>query len=489
MTHGASSEYGAAGRRRVAWARGLACVAVCLGLVFGTVATARADSLDDQKTAAQQQLADTKASLVTHQSALQKASAALAQSNADLAAAKADLAVKKSAVTAAQAEDQRLAGELAQAEAALTAAQAALAAAQAEVAQGTAKLSAQQHEINVTVQTANQQNPALLSLSVLLTSASGANLNNSVQWATTMFDTSEATMSQLRALQEQLVAAQGRAVSAQAQAASAQQAVTAQKAASEAHLAETQQLQKQAQAAEKTVAAQVTANQSAQADAAAAVAQDQADQAEEEAALATIEQQIQERIAAQEAKEKAEREAAAKAAAEKAAAEEAARQAGQDGQSVDTSPATPEVPPSETNGRTSSGTLLGPPLAGALRITSPFGWRTDPITHYRAYHSGVDFGAACGTPVLASESGTVASRVWSSVFGNYIILDHGKINGAYWSTGYAHLSSFAVSAGQQVKRGDIIGYSGTTGRSTGCHLHYNVFKDGNNVNGAPLIGL
>jgi len=230
----------------------------------------------------------------------------------------------------------------------------------------------------------------------------------------------------------------------------------------------------------------------AQADAAAAVAQDQADQAEEEAALAAIEQQIRERIAAQEAKEKAEKEAAEKAAAEKAAAEEEARKkAGQSNDGSETPSTDPsDTPtPTPTATRTASGPFLLPPLAGPLRITSPFGWRIDPITHYSAYHSGVDFGAACGTPVRASESGVVASRVWSSVFGNYVILDHGKINGSYWSTGYAHLSSFAVSAGQQVNRGDIIGYSGTTGRSTGCHLHYNVFKDGNNVNGAPLIGL
>ncbi len=103
-------------------------------------------------------------------------------------------------------------------------------------------------------------------------------------------------------------------------------------------------------------------------------------------------------------------------------------------------------------------------------LTSSFGVRTDPFTHKRRMHHGQDFGVLSGTPVYATADGVVKARNGKTGYGNTVILDH-----SYGiKTIYAHLSSYAVKPGDLVKRGDLIAYSGNTGRSTGPHLHYEV---------------
>ncbi|MCL1841195.1 MAG: M23 family metallopeptidase, partial [Propionibacteriaceae bacterium] len=134
-----------------------------------------------------------------------------------------------------------------------------------------------------------------------------------------------------------------------------------------------------------------------------------------------------------------------------------------------------------------SGTFFQPPLTGALYVTSPFGYRIDPISGVSAFHSGVDLGASCGTPVHAAANGTVVSTGWYGTLGQYLLLDNGTIAGNSWYTGYGHLSAFAVSPGQYVTRGQVVAYVGSTGRSTGCHVHFNAIRNGTNINGWPLI--
>lgn len=107
-------------------------------------------------------------------------------------------------------------------------------------------------------------------------------------------------------------------------------------------------------------------------------------------------------------------------------------------------------------------------------VTSGFGWRIDPIFHRRALHTGIDIAASWGTPVEAAESGTVLYVGWMTGYGNVVVLDHG--NGV--STVYAHLSSYAVRAGESVQRGQVIARVGSTGWSTGPHLHFEVREDG-----------
>ena len=112
-------------------------------------------------------------------------------------------------------------------------------------------------------------------------------------------------------------------------------------------------------------------------------------------------------------------------------------------------------------------------------MASGFGYRTDPFTKARKMHEGMDFTAKTGTPIFATGDGVVA-RADNTVsgYGNHIVIRHGF----GYETLYGHLSKYKSSAGQRVKRGDIIGYVGSTGRSEGPHLHYEVRKNGKVVN-------
>ncbi len=113
------------------------------------------------------------------------------------------------------------------------------------------------------------------------------------------------------------------------------------------------------------------------------------------------------------------------------------------------------------------------PLSGPLELTSTFGYRSDPFLGRPALHSGLDMRAETGTPARATASGTVVTANWSGGYGNLVEIDHG--NGL--STRYGHLSAITVTEGQSVKAGDVIGRVGSTGRSTGPHLHYEVRID------------
>ncbi|WP_299260154.1 M23 family metallopeptidase [uncultured Aquimarina sp.] len=113
------------------------------------------------------------------------------------------------------------------------------------------------------------------------------------------------------------------------------------------------------------------------------------------------------------------------------------------------------------------------------RMASGYGWRSDPFTKARKFHYGMDFSAATGTPIYASGNGTVTrADANSSGYGKHVRIDHGF---NYVSL-YAHLSKYNVKKGQKIKRGDVIGYVGSTGRSVAPHLHYEIFKDGDRIN-------
>ena len=113
------------------------------------------------------------------------------------------------------------------------------------------------------------------------------------------------------------------------------------------------------------------------------------------------------------------------------------------------------------------------------RIASGYGWRTDPFTKVRKFHYGMDFTAPRGTPVYATGNGRIKrADNRSTGYGNHIRIDHGY---GYTSL-YAHLYKYNVRVGQRVKRGDIIGYVGSTGRSQAPHLHYEIFKDKKRIN-------
>ena len=114
-------------------------------------------------------------------------------------------------------------------------------------------------------------------------------------------------------------------------------------------------------------------------------------------------------------------------------------------------------------------------------ITSPYGMRFHPTLHIWELHDGTDFGVPCGTPVHAAADGRVMSEYYSTGYGNQLMLDHGVVDGVSLQTSYNHLTSFVASAGEHVEQGEVIAYSGTTGYSTGCHLHFMVYENGDTV--------
>ncbi len=122
------------------------------------------------------------------------------------------------------------------------------------------------------------------------------------------------------------------------------------------------------------------------------------------------------------------------------------------------------------------------PVEG-VRLTSGYGMRWHPVSGGRRAHKGVDLAAPTGTPIYASADGTIGKAEWFSSYGLYVQIEHG----ADIETRYGHMSRLNVYAGQQVRKGDLIGFVGSTGRSTGPHLHYEVRIAGVAVNPVPYM--
>jgi murein DD-endopeptidase MepM/ murein hydrolase activator NlpD len=125
-----------------------------------------------------------------------------------------------------------------------------------------------------------------------------------------------------------------------------------------------------------------------------------------------------------------------------------------------------------------------PLMARAGKISSDFGWRKDPFSRRLRHHDGVDFAAPTGTKVISTAKGTVVEAGWRQYYGNVVRIDHG--NGL--ETLYAHLSKTLVKEGEFVMRSDLIGLVGSTGRSTGAHLHYEVREKGAPIDAGKYLG-
>ncbi len=133
----------------------------------------------------------------------------------------------------------------------------------------------------------------------------------------------------------------------------------------------------------------------------------------------------------------------------------------------------------DQNGESATKFLMKTPINGA-RISSNFGKRKHPISGFTRLHKGTDFAAPTGTPIYAAGNGTVERASRNGGYGNYIKIKHSR----GYETAYAHLSKYAkgIKSGKKVKQGDVIGYVGSTGASTGPHLHYEVYVNGKPVN-------
>ncbi len=294
-------------------------------------------------------------------------------------------------------------------------------AATAAVAEAEADVAAQKSLIGVVVRSAYQQHGTLVGFTMIVGTESATDLAQRVQWSSTMFDNSTAQLDRLTTLEAQLGAAKARRVAAEAE-------LAAERKATAEHVAEVKRLTSAAAEREDEVADLVAANAKAK---------------------AAAEDELEETRDQYEALEKQEAKIAAKLRK-------------------------PSHSPVNKDG------FITPVNAGA---GSPFGLRYHPILHYWRMHWGTDFGAGCGTPIRAMADGRVVSAGWTSYgFGNYTIISYGRMYGANLASGYAHQSRVVVHSGQKVKQGQIVGYVGTTGLSTGCHLHLQVYRNGARVN-------
>jgi len=303
----------------------------------------------------------------------------------------------------------------------LKTAQAAFDAAAAAVVRAQQDVDRQRALVGAAVRTTYQRHTDLQGLGLVLGSETAQELSQRVQWANTIFDSSTAQLDRLTRLQSDLEAARSARAAAEA-------TLTEKRDASAAHVKQVAQLTQRA--------------------------------ADQKAALA--------RLVAENAKLKAK-------------AQDELEQSKAQYQALEKQEArlTAKLRRSSYN-IVNSGGFIKPVNAAA---GSGFGMRFHPILHYWRMHWGTDFGAACGAPIRAMADGKVVQAGWTTYgFGYWTVISYGKMQGAQLASGYAHQSKIIVKAGQKVKQGQIVGYVGTTGLSTGCHLHLQIYRDGVRVN-------
>jgi murein DD-endopeptidase MepM/ murein hydrolase activator NlpD len=387
---------------------------------------ARADDLHDKKQKAHQSVKSAIGDLDASSKAYAAATRRLVNAKAKLVDAERTLAATEGELAAAQALD-------AQMQAKLTEAVQQLEQAQADLAAGTAKVVQQRADIGRLVATNFQYgDPRLLELSMVLTATDPDELASQLGTMDSVMDRETGMYDELKAT-EALLRSQEKKVAA------AKEAVAEQRRAAAANLVQRQALEQQAAANRAAVAALVAKRQEAATEARQIRAQD----ARHLRKLKKEEARIKKLILAR------------------------AKQHNGGSYSGDT------------------GGFLYRPVPGV--VTSPYGWRIHPIYGYWGLHDGIDFAAPCGTPMHAGAAGTVISEYFSSVWGNRLYLDVGEVNGKRMTLIYNHISSYKARTGARVGRGDVVAYSGTTGWSTGCHLHFTVMLDGTAVDPAPYL--
>lgn len=446
------------------WKSGLRFIAVSLSaaLIIGLSAgVSRGDDLTDQQKKIRQQISQTQGKVNSANETVNTATEALAQSRQELSQAQAELAYVQQQLAEAEAAEQRM-------KEALKKAEDELAAAQKEVEKGEKEVAAQEAVIGQAVRGAYQQHTDLANLALVVAGEDAKDIASRLQWNTTVFDSTSAELDRLQTLQLQLEGARARK-------AAAQQLASDNKAAATEQVQTTAALEEQAQVTQATV--QSLVQQNAKNEAAAQAELDEYEKQlqgfkSEDDRVAKL---IQARIAAQKLA------AAKKAAAQRAAREAAARKNATKSSSSSSSSSNSS---SNSGGSYTAGTsswgFVYP--TNVTWVSSPYGTRVDPISGSVAFHSGTDFPANCGTPIKAARAGRVTDRYYQSSYGNRLVIDHGAINGVYLSTAYNHAQSYIVSVGQYVQRGQTIGYIGTTGRSTGCHMHFQVYENGSLAN-------
>jgi len=413
--------------------------------MLGVLATrAGADDLDDRREQLDSQIEAQKSVVEGASKELTDAVSALDAAKTELAAAETALADAENNLTAAKELDTQRASELQAAETKAKKAKADVAAAQAAYDSVDARTS---EEITVIT----QQNGGLAELSVLFTDIGTGNMNQRAQLADTLFSSSALELDELTSRRFQLDAAKKEADVAEASAAEARKAAAEQLETSKA--AEEAAKAKRAEVAEK-----VSQRDAAKEKADSQLTAEKGRQSELESESNDVDRRIQERIAQQKREEE-----------ERRARERSSQQSGSSSSSS-----------SGSNKGSSSSSGFIRPVDGA--ISSPYGMRVHPVLGYSKLHDGTDFAAGCGAPIRAAGDGVVSERYFNAGYGNRLMIDHGSKGGTYVTTGYNHATSYVVSVGDHVSQGQVIGYVGTTGYSTGCHLHLMVWENGSVTN-------
>jgi murein DD-endopeptidase MepM/ murein hydrolase activator NlpD len=414
----------------------LAAVSLLLGVV--AVPLAAADEMRDRKKRVEGDISQTLEHLDQSSAELLAATRALEAAQAQLAKAQQHLAKTRGELAVAIVLDKRMQKELERAVARLREAR-------LELAKGEAELESQEKVLGqIAVQNYQHGDPNLLGLAMVLSSQDPTELTSQLNSVRNVLDKESVTLDRLDATRVMLTVKQE-------QVAAAKEEVAQKRRAAAENLERKQALEEQAEEAEKAVSTMVSARATAHNAAAAARRAD----LEMLRGLQQERDRISDMLAAR--AEAARQQAAAAAAAASAAAASAAAEAS-----------------ANSNG------FLDMPVDGY--ITSHYGMRVHPIYKRLTLHDGTDFGASCGTPIRAAAGGEVLAVYSNPGYGNRVIIDHGFRRGVGLGTAYNHLSAYATHVGQTVKRGDVIGYVGNTGYSTGCHLHFMVFENGATVN-------
>ncbi|RNL63095.1 M23 family metallopeptidase [Nocardioides marmoriginsengisoli] len=384
--------------------------------------SARADDLRDKQNQVKKGLKNATGALEESSSAFTAATKRLTAAQGKLALAQKALAKTQGELTAARVLDTQM-------QAKLVAAQAALAQAEADLAAGIEDVANKRDEISLVVAENFQKgDPRLLGLSAILHARDINDMGTQLHAVGNLMDQQADMLYELKAKQNQLTVQKGKVAAAKA-------IVAEQRQAAAVNLARKKALEEKAETNRAQVASFVAQRQAAASQARAARAVD----------LRKLQQLKKE-----------------DARIKRLILARAKQQSG--------------------NGFSgNSGGFLLPPVANSY-ITSPYGYRVHPIYGYYSLHDGDDFHAPCGVPERAAASGTVIEEYYSDVWGNRLFLDVGKVNGKNMTLIYNHISSYKARTGDKVKRGETIAYAGTTGWSTGCHLHFTVMINGNPVN-------
>ncbi|MFC6287857.1 peptidoglycan DD-metalloendopeptidase family protein [Nocardioides sp. GCM10027113] len=407
-----------AARRRLA--ASLVACAVAVGAM--TVPFAHADPLKDRQRKVQGQIRQADKDLHASSAALRKADARLATAQAALTTARGELQSARTRLAAARVRDQEMQARLEQAEDRLDTAE-------ADLSNGRLALDDQRDVVTGVITSIYQEgDPQLLTFSSLLDSETPSDLTLRMEMQNAMVGRESRAYDELRAAEVLLEVRQQ-------QVEEARNEVAVRRREAARHLDTMQELEATAQDARDRVQVLVVDRRDARRSAASARAQDRAQLAR----LRAQERKIKERILEQ------------------------ARRARQGRGGYTGNP---------------SG-LLSRPVPGP--VTSPFGYRIHPIYKYYGLHNGTDFYTACGQAMQAVATGRVIARYHSPVYGNRLFLGLGMINGKFITAVYNHASSYRYGVGATVSRGATIGYAGSTGWSTGCHLHFTILANGKPV--------